>query len=134
MTVAVETKYLADAILSLRHQVKKEQHNIPGVGLVWIWGLTQGELGQYHKDIRGADGKMDLATCDVQFFWRIVRDEKGFRLFDATQCHALMDLPSDVVRPAVAIGERLCGMTPASDAAVEKNSGTQDQKATDSGS
>jgi hypothetical protein len=131
MNTTLEASALATLILCYRHQVRKEKLTLPAVGEVWVYGLTQGELGQYRRDIRQADGQVDLATSDIQFFWRVLRDEKGKRIFDATQCQALMDLPAEIVRPVIAVGERLCGLTAEAQKDLEKNSGTPAQTAGD---
>jgi hypothetical protein len=121
--LSAEWKAVADAILSARKQVHREEMTLFGKK-VWVYGLTMGEIGEYRRDTRRPDGSVDPSTCDVQFFIRVVRDDNGNRLFDATQCFSLQELSGEDVRPIIRTGEELSGLSAAADAETEKNSRT----------
>ena len=112
----------AEDLLSLRNQPPKETFEIPGIGTIYVQGLSNIEAHQWRQDCKQDDkGRIADDYADAKLIVRCVRDEAGQRLFSETHITQVVELPELIVKGLVEKCMKLCGIGADADAEILKN-------------
>ncbi len=95
------------------------EHNIPGMGKVWIKRLTAGEKDAYEKATPGKTTSRALTVVHCCF------DERGSRVFTDDDVASLDVVDATIIDPIVVAALKHNGYTQADQEALLKNSNGQ---------
>lgn len=119
----------AENILALRHKVPIEPYDIPGVGRIWLYGLTDWEASQWLdscKHVAAGEGRerIDDPTANAKLLVLCVRSRTGSPLFTAANITQLIELPNVIKSDLIDRCTRLSGLGGKADAEILKNFAT----------
>lgn len=109
----------------LQAKLPQEVLQIPGLGEVYVRGMTGKELNQWQQEMlhRRKESKADLDPhYSASIAIRVACDENGKRLFTDKQLESVSNLPAFVTEPISDCGARLSGMGAAAREEIAKNS------------
>ena len=112
-------KQIKQAILDLRNQVPKEEHEIAGVK-VWVHGLTSYELEEWRISRNNPEG-VDTRLSTAKLLQLALRDETGAQIFQANELAIIGGLPAKDLEPLSRVALRLSGFGVEAEAAILKN-------------
>jgi len=113
----------AEEVLALRKVgAPKEPFDVPGIGRVYVHGLTNLESRQWRESCQLDDnGRISDPYADARLVIQCVRDEQGNRLFTERHVTQIVELPEFIVGKLVALCMKLCGIGAEADAEIAKN-------------
>jgi len=120
-------------------QVPRERKEVPGLGDIWIYGLTSGEKDEYEDkviSVRAGTREVKMKNARAVLMQLTVRNQHGALMFGAADIGKLIPVPAAVADPILDIARRLSGMQVGEIEELVKNSDSPDPKAgeNDSGS
>ena len=107
------------AIMDLRNQIPKEEHELGGVK-VWVHGLNSYELEEWRL-LRNNPADADRRLSTAKLIQLTVRDDKGTRIFDPNELSIIAGFPALDLEPISRVGMRLSGYGVEAEAAILKN-------------
>jgi hypothetical protein len=120
-------------------QVPRERKEVPGLGDIWIYGLTSGEKDEYEDkviSVRAGTREVKMKNARAVLMQLTVRNQHGALMFGPADIGKLIPVPAAVADPILDIARRLSGMQVGEIEELVKNSDSPDPKAgeNDSGS
>ena len=112
-------KQIKRAIMDLRNQIPKEEHEIAGIK-VWIHGLTSYELEEWRL-LRNNPEAVDIQLSTAKLLQLTLRDENGARIFTAKELAIIAGLPAKDLEPLSRVALKLSGYGVEAEAAILKN-------------
>lgn len=91
----------------------KEKKILPGIGRVWVHGLTDLQVQQWLDDCERDPDNPDRIKDDYQnakLIQRTVRNSQGQALFDPGQVPRIVGLPNAIKHVLIEAAHRLCGL------------------------
>ncbi len=117
----------AEDLLSLRNQPPKEPFEFPGIGTVYVHGLSNLGAQQWRQSCsQDAQGRVNDDYGDAKLIVRCVHDSQGQRIFEDRHVTQIVQLPELFVCALVAQCTKLCGIGGDAEATILKNYGTTD--------
>ena len=113
------TKQIKQAILNLRNQIPKEEHEVADVK-VWVYGLTSYELEEWRL-FRNNPDAVDAKLSTAKLLQLALRDETGSKIFGAKELAIIAGLPAKDLEPLSRIAMKLSGFGIEAEAAILKN-------------
>ena len=114
MAKTKKTYATKDAFFAGPLQRQTEIVNIPGIGNVIVRGMTAKERDQYETScIIQKNGKRNFNLIDARakLVMLTVVDEKGNRLFDASDVSRLSGMPASVIDKLFTVAQKLSGIS-----------------------
>jgi len=102
----------------------REPVDLPGLGRVWVWGLTDLEVQQWIDDCeRDPDDpdRLKDAYQNAKLLQRTVRNENGTPIFNPHQVTRLVNLPNAIKQRLLAVARRLSALGEGVDEDTLKN-------------
>ena len=118
-TEKVSAKEIKRAIMDLRNQIPKEEHEVAGIK-VWVHGLTSYELEEWRMLRNNPEGT-DANLSTAKLLQLALRDETGARIFTTKELAIIAGLPAKDIEPMSRIALRLSGYGVEAEAAILKN-------------
>jgi hypothetical protein len=114
-----DAKKIKRAIMDLRNQIPKEEHEVAGVK-VWVHGLTSYELEEWRL-VRNNPDAVDTKLSTAKLLQLTLRDETGVRIFSPNEIAILGGLPAKDLEPLSRTAMKLSGYGVEAEAAILKN-------------
>ena len=118
-TEKVSAKEIKRAIMDLRNQIPKEEHEVAGIK-VWVHGLTSYELEEW-RILRNNPEGTDANLSTAKLLQLALRDEIGAKIFTAKELTIIAGLPAKDIEPLSRVALRLSGYGVEAEAAILKN-------------
>jgi len=106
-------------------KVPREKIEVPGIGDIWIYGLTSGQKDEYENSVfRFSKGssRFHLANARAQLLMLTVHNQQGKRLFGDNDIGRICQIPASIVDPILNVSRRLSGMDDKEIEGLVKNS------------
>jgi len=107
------------AIMDLRNQIPKEEHEVAGVK-VWVHGLTSYELEEWRL-VRNNPEAVDTQLATAKLLQLALRDETGAHIFKANEVAIIGGLPAKEIEPLSRVAMKLSGYGVEAEAIILKN-------------
>lgn len=108
-------------------KVPREEMSVPGVGQIWVYGLTSGQKDEYENSVVRLSGRkrqIHLANARAQLLLMTVHDQHGKRMFGDADIGRLCQIPANIADPILDVARRLSGMASEEIEDLVKNSQT----------
>jgi len=117
--------------------VPRERKTVPGLGDIWIYGLTNAEKDDYEDkviSVRAGSRQVKLKNARAVLMSLVVFDKNGKRMFGEADIGRLLLVPAFVTDPVLDIARRLSGMRTGEEEELVKNSAGPGDEESGSGS
>ncbi len=93
-------------------KVPREKVTVPGIGDIWVYGLTAGEKDDYENSVMQLRGGrlVRMASARVTLLLMTIHNQHGHKLFGAKDVGRLKMVPASVIDPILDVARRLSGM------------------------
>lgn len=115
----LSVKQIKKAILDLRNQIPKEEHEIAGVK-VWVYGLSSYELEEWRL-LRNNPEAVNTKLSTAKLLQLTLRDETGTQIFESNELALIGGLPAKDLEPLSRVALKLCGYGVEAESAILKN-------------
>jgi len=108
-------------------KVPREKKTVPGLGDVYIYGLTCGEKDDYENkvvSVKAGSRQVKLTNASAVMLQLCVHDQHGNRMFGEGDIGKLISIPVAVAEPILAVAKRLSCIGPGEIEELVKNSQT----------
>jgi hypothetical protein len=106
-------------------KVPVEQMEVSGIGLIKVYGLTQGQKDDFENAvvrISGRKRQVNLANARAKLLIMTVRNNQGRPLFTEADMGKISEIPAIVTEPILDTARRLSGMSAEEMDELAKNS------------
>lgn len=108
-------------------KVPREKVTVPGIGEIWVYGLTSQEKDLYEDAVvnfnRGSR-EMRMSNARETLLMLSVRNQHGHRLFSEKDMGRLHLIPAQIIEPILDVARKLSAMTTGEMENLVKNSQT----------
>ena len=94
-------------------QVPRERKTVPGLGDIWIYGLTSGEKDEYEDSVvsvTAGSRQVKLTNARAILMRLCIYNQHGNRMFSEAEIGKLIGVPATVADPILDVAKRLSGM------------------------